>query len=434
MFSQSSLRNSLVSSPQVMATAVGMTSLAPTTLSTSGGGQDSSPAPATEVAAVEHSAPQQPEMEAEHEETEASPSEDGMEQDRGSDAGENLSFVFQTLFHKRFRRRESRSCVLDFTFYAISGIDDEAATSEASDASGELSVATPGASGTAAPGQSAETQRPPSEDPPGEGEAPPPPPAATVQTNGEGEEESSAVDPSTEPAEEESEQMLQISGTGDGAGQSGSDGATTATTNASSVVMTQILNIPGMEETQSFIQSIPPTTTNAVFDGRKMVSLLNQPATSNGQGDNFETAAAVLGDNAGISQETQPAAGGQEEHLTLVDQNQAVTLPDGQQIVTYVDESAQLSGNSNQQIQMITTETGETYQIALPEGTATSGVPIQYMTPDGQIITVKDNVLSSGGQGDYMVVDNGNLGDVPTTTQQQAASDNVQYVVYTSGS
>ena len=179
--------------------------------------------------------------------------------------------------------------------------------------------------------------------------------------------------------------------------------------------MTQILNIPGMEDI--------PTTSTTSFDGRKMISLLGQP-TPNGQvqgaeegeeeHNNFDH--AVLGDNTE-----------QGEQLTLVDQSQAVTLPDGQQIVTYVDDGAgQLTGQETQQMHMITTPSGEQYQIALPEGAANQG-PIQYMTPDGQIITIKGSDFATGNQGDYMVIDNGNLGNVQATE----TPGNEQYVVYT---
>ena len=240
---------------------------------------------------------------------------------------------------------------------------------------------------------------------------------------------------------EQPSEMLEMQMTSDKENVSESEGIPAAT--SENIGVTQILNIPSMDTTQSIIQSMPSTT--APYEGQKMISILNQPPvvqTQNGQGDglnvpnsgviatdganaNFEN--VVLG-HSGDGTIVQPQQ--QSEQLTLVDQSQAVTLPDGQQIVTYMDESGQLAGNGTQQIQVVTTESGETYQIALPEGTATQG-GIQYVqTEDGQILTVKGSDLSAANQGEYMVVDNGNLGGVPVTQ----ASDNVQYVVYTTSS
>ena len=244
----------------------------------------------------------------------------------------------------------------------------------------------------------------------------------------------------TNEAEPTAEEMLAMPGTEDGVTVHDPEVLqTTSGGNGDNIVVTQMLNIAGMDTSQSVIQSIPGTTTT--YEGRKMISILNQPGvvqTPNGEGGDALVAqdTGVMGDASNGNFENvvlgqapddsiaQPQEQG--EQLTLVDQTQAVTLPDGQQIVTYIDEGGQLAGNGNQQIQVVTTESGETYQIALPEGGVQGAM--QYVTEDGQILTFKGSDLAN--QGEYMVVDNGNLGSVPVTQ----ASDNVQYVVYTSSS
>ena len=256
---------------------------------------------------------------------------------------------------------------------------------------------------------------------------------APLEVNQDESEEQPMETNETEPSAEE---MLTMPGAEDGAEVP--DAETLPATSGENIVVTQMLNIPGMDTTQSVMQSIPATT--AAYEGRKMISILNQPGvvqTPNGEGDglvsqdsgvigegsngNFENVVLGQGEKDNIAQPQE-----QGEQLTLVDQTQAVTLPDGQQIVTYIDEGDQLAGNGNQQIQVVTTESGETYQIALPEGGVQG--PMQYVTEDGQILTFKGSDLAN--QGEYMVVDNGNLGGVPVTQ----TSDNVQYVVYTSSS
>ena len=259
-------------------------------------------------------------------------------------------------------------------------------------------------------------------------------PVDGIDDDATGEQAMDTNDESEAPAE-----MLEMPVAGDKENVAESDEI--PATSGENIVVTQILNIPGMDTTQSIIQSMPSTTEP--YEGQKMISILNQPAVvqaQNGQGDGLDVQNSGVISTDGANAHFQNVVLGQSgdgsiiqaqqqgEQLTLVDQSEAVTLPDGQQIVTYMDEGGQLAGNGTQQIQVVTTESGETYQIALPEGAATQG-PLQYVTEDGQILTVKGSDLSAN-QGEYMVVDNGNLGSVPVTQ----ASENVQYVVYTTSS
>ena len=380
---------------QVMATAAGMTSLAPTTL------EDPNQAVATP------------------DDSELTPEQTGTDSAAiDSEHSEHASVVEPGV-------SDSPVLSMEDPDTAGGGSVDEANSEIAvSEASAELAQDTEPAAGDAeATGETAALEENPADE---TAEAP-------LEMNQDGSEEQAMETNETQPSPEE---MLTMPEAEDSAEVP--EGETLPATSGDNIVVTQILNIPGMDTTQSVMQSIPATT--APYEGRKMISILNQPGvvqTPNGEGDalvtqdtgvigegsngNFENVVLGQGEEDSIAQPQE-----QGEQLTLVDQTQAVTLPDGQQIVTYIDEGGQLAGNGNQQIQVVTTESGETYQIALPEGGVQG--PMQYVTEDGQILTFKGSDLAN--QGEYMVVDNGNLGGVPVTQ----TSDNVQYVVYTSSS